>query len=113
MSRMDGSAPLPSDLIKRNGETRMVEMVFTGSTARWPYRREKLTQSFPILPSGLVRFALTIPDNFTKIDMRVSVSSVICIDMFKKIFYNCTMFRSGARYSKVHEWSDERSQYYS
>ena len=82
---MDGSAPLPSDLIKRNGETRMVEIVFTGKVG-WSYRKEKLTESFPIQPSGLIRFTITIPDNFTSIDMRVSVSIGICIYMFRNVF---------------------------
>ncbi|KAK2163263.1 hypothetical protein NP493_1472g00004 [Ridgeia piscesae] len=66
LSRMDGSAPLPSDLVKINGEMRMVEMVFTGKVGN---ERQELNGRYPIQPSGLVRFFIKVPENFTTIDM--------------------------------------------
>ncbi|KAK2183567.1 hypothetical protein NP493_304g01028 [Ridgeia piscesae] len=66
LSRMDGSAPLPSDLVKINGEMRMVEMVFTGKVGN---ERQELNGRYPIQPSGLVRFSIKVPENFTTINM--------------------------------------------
>ncbi|KAI0220559.1 hypothetical protein LSAT2_027943 [Lamellibrachia satsuma] len=70
LSQMDGTPPLPSDLLKKNGQAEMVQIVFTGKVGtRWPYKYEKLNESFQIQPSGLVRFSIDVPNNFSSIEM--------------------------------------------
>ena len=79
LSQMDGTPPLPSDLLKKNGQAEMVQIVFTGKIGTgYPYQYERLNESFMIQPSGLIRFTVDVPDNFSSIDMSVGVSCVIC-----------------------------------
>ena len=86
---MDGSAPLPSDLVKINGEMRMVEMVFTGKVGN---ERQELNRRYPIQPSGLVRFSIKVPGNFTTIDMTVSVDITVRVVIQKGILSTLQYF---------------------
>ena len=86
---MDGSAPLPSDLVKINDEMRMVEMVFTG---KFGNETQELNGHYPIQPSGLVRFSIKVPKVFTTIDMTVSVDVTIRVVIKKGILSTLQYF---------------------
>ena len=79
LSQMDGTPPLPSDLLKKNGQAETVQIVFTGKIGtQWPYKYERLNETFPIQPSGLTRFTVDVPENFNSIAISVCVNCVIC-----------------------------------
>ena len=70
---MDDSPPHPVDLIDNNGEAKRLKMDFQGSISKPKYSTVNLNESFTIMPSGLVRFSIDVPDNFNKLDITVSV----------------------------------------
>ena len=74
LSRMDDSPPLPADLIDNNGEAKRLKMDFQGTVSDPKYTAKKnLNESFTIMPSGLVRFFINVPEGFTRLDITVSV----------------------------------------
>ena len=76
LSQMDGTPPLPSALLKMNGQAETVHIVFTGKIGTNTY--ERLNENFPIQPSGLIRFSIDVPGNFRSINISVGVSFIIC-----------------------------------
>ena len=74
LSQVDGSPPLPSDLIKSDGEEETLQIIFTGQIGtQWPYKQKRLNETFVIQSSGLVRFSIRVPDDFDKITISVRI----------------------------------------